>query len=141
MIRYIKLDFMDDSAVEEAYYHVPNTTALEAQRIGIKTIRDAVGDDVLLDKDGCELLNPVGLVDMGRISQDTGDTFGATRDAAPGVAARYYMNRNYFVSDPDAFTVSKQTVDDQSWHGSQQPLTLDEAKVSIAAHRRIGWHV
>jgi hypothetical protein len=69
---------------------------------------------------------------MGRISQDTGHTFSSSKDAAPGIAARYYMNRNYFVADPDAFTVSKQTVDDQSWHGGQQPLTLDEAKVSIA---------
>ena len=130
-IRYIKMDFMEDSAVE-GLYHVPNTTALEAQRIGIKTIRDAVGEHVLLDKDGSELLNPVGLVDMGRISQDTGHTFSSSKDAAPGVAARYYMNRNYFVADPDAFTVSRQTVDDQSWHGGQKPLTLDEAKVSIA---------
>jgi alpha-galactosidase len=130
-IRYIKLDFMEDSAVE-GYYHVPNTTALEAQRIGIQTVRNAVGDEVLLDKDGCELLNPVGLVDVGRISQDTGHTFSSSKDAAPGIAARYYMNRNYFIADPDAFTVSTQTVDDQSWHGGQAPLTLDEAKVSIA---------
>ena len=130
-IRYIKMDFMEDSAVE-GYYHVPNTTALEAQRIGIRTVREAVGEHVLLDKDGSELLNPVGLVDMGRISQDTGHTFSSSKDAAPGIAARYYMNRNYFVADPDAFTVSKQTVDDQNWHGGQQPLTLDEAKVSIA---------
>jgi hypothetical protein len=130
-IRYIKLDFMEDSAVE-GYYHVPNTTALEAQRIGISTIRDAVGEHVLLDKDGCELLNPVGLVDTGRISQDTGHTFSSSKDAAPGVAARYYMNRNYFIADADAFTVSRQTVDDQNWHGGQHPLTLDEAKVSIA---------
>jgi len=42
------------------------------------------------------------------------------------------MNRNYFVSDPDAFSVSMQTVDDQSWHGGQHALTLDEAKASIA---------
>jgi alpha-galactosidase len=42
------------------------------------------------------------------------------------------MNRNYFVADPDAFSVSTQTVDDQSWHGGQRPLTLDEAQVSIA---------
>jgi alpha-galactosidase len=130
-IRYIKLDFMEDSAVE-GYYHVPNTTALEAQRIGIETIRKAVGEQVLLDKDGCELLNPVGLVDVGRISQDTGHTFSSSKDAAPGIAARYYMNRNYFIADPDAFTVSAQTVDDQNWHGGQHPLTLDEAKVSIA---------
>ena len=130
-VRYIKMDFMEDSAIE-GYYHVPNTTALEAQRIGLQTVRDAVGPDVLLDKDGSELLNPVGIVDMGRISQDTGHTFSASHDAAPGIAARYYMNRNYFVADPDAFSVSTQTVDDQSWHGGQKPLTLDEAQVSIA---------
>lgn len=78
------------------------------------------------------MLNLVGLIDAGRISQDTGHTFGATRDAASGVAARYYMNRNFFIADPDAFTVSTQTVDDQSWHNGQQPITLDEAKASIA---------
>ena len=130
-IRYIKMDFMEDSAVE-GFYHVPQTTALEAQRVGIQTIRDAVGPNVLLDKDGCELLNPVGLVDMGRISQDTGHTFPSSRDAATGIAARYYMNRNYYLADPDAFSVSAQTVDDQGWHGGTKPLTLDEAKVSIA---------
>jgi hypothetical protein len=42
------------------------------------------------------------------------------------------MNRNFFIADPDAFTVSTQTVDDQSWHGGQRPLTLDEARVSIS---------
>jgi alpha-galactosidase len=130
-IRYIKMDFMEDSAIE-GFYYKPGTTALEAQRIGLKIIRDAVGEDVLLDKDGSELLNPVGIVDMGRISQDTGHTFSSSKDAAPGIAARYYMNRNFFVSDPDAFTVSSQTVDDASWHGGKKPLTLNEAKVSIA---------
>jgi len=130
-VRFIKMDFMDDSAVEGSYYR-PNTTALEAQRIGLGIIRSTVGENVVLDKDGSPMLNPVGIVDTGRISQDTGHTFEATRDAASGVAARYYMNRNFFVADPDAFTVSTQTVDDQSWHGGQRPLTLDEAKVSIA---------
>ena len=130
-IRYIKMDFMEDSAVE-GFYFKPHTTALEAQRIGIQTVRSAVGDDVLLDKDGCELLNPVGLVDMGRISQDTGHTFSSSKDAASGIAARYYMNRNYFLADPDAFSVSTQTVDDQNWHGGAKALTLEEAKVSIA---------
>ena len=130
-VRFIKMDFMDDTAIEGSYFR-PNTTAMEAQRIGLSIIRRAVGEGVVLDKDGSAMLNPVGLVDAGRISQDTGHTFEATRDAASGVAARYYMNRNYFIADPDAFTVSTQTVDDQSWHGGQRPLTLDEAQVSIA---------
>ena len=130
-VRFIKMDFMDDSAIEGSYFQ-PNTTAMQAQRIGLQIIRDAVGDDVVLDKDGSVMLNPVGLVDAGRISQDTGHSFGATRDAASGIAARYYMNRRFYISDPDAFTVSKQRVSDQAWHGGQAPLTLDEAKMSIA---------
>jgi hypothetical protein len=130
-VRFIKMDFMDSSAVEGIFYR-PNTTALEAQRIGLETIRAAVGDDVVLDKDGSPMLTPVGIVNTGRVSQDTGHTFESTRDAASGVAARYYMNRNFYVTDPDAFTVSTQTIPDRAWHGNVRPLTLDEAEVSIA---------
>lgn len=127
-VRYIKLDFMDNTAIE-AYYHRPNTTALEAQRIGLELIRNAVGEDVLLDKDGSPMLNPVGLVDEGRISQDTGHTFLRSKEAAPGIAARYFMHRNFFVADPDAFTVSRQLLEERT---IQAPLTLNEAQVSIA---------
>jgi hypothetical protein len=127
----IKMDFMDSSAVEGVHYR-PNTTALEALRTGLEIIRQTVGDDVVLDKDGSFMLTPVGIVNTGRIGQDTGHTFGSTHDAATGVAARYYMNRNFYVSDPDAFTVSKQVIGDRVWHGNKQPLTLDEAEASIA---------
>jgi alpha-galactosidase len=130
-IHYIKLDFMDDSAIE-GYYYKPHTTAMEAQRIGLSIIRSAVGDDVYLDKDGSVMVNPVGYVDYGRISQDTGHTFDATKEAEPGIAARYYMNRNYFVADPDAFAVSTQTIADQSWHEGHKPATLAEARAAIA---------
>lgn len=129
-IRYIKLDFMDDTAVEGHYYR-PNTTAMQAQQIGLAIIRETVGKNVYLDKDGSPMLNPVGYTDYGRISQDTGHTFEASRDAATGIAARYYMNRNFYVSDPDAFSLSKQTIADQPNHG-KVPLTLDEARVSMA---------
>jgi alpha-galactosidase len=130
-IRYIKLDFMDDTAIE-GYYYVPHTTALQAQRIGLRIIREAVGDGVLLDKDGSVMLNPVGLVDTGRISCDTGHSFEASRDAAPGIAARYYMNRNFFISDPDAFSVSRRESAGEQDHGGPKPLTLGEAQVAIA---------
>jgi hypothetical protein len=126
--RYIKLDFMDNTAIE-GYYHRPNTTALEAQRIGLEIIRKAVGEDVLLDKDGSPMLNPVGLVDEGRVSQDTGHSFVRSKEAGPGVAARYYMQRNFFNADPDAFTVSRQLLEERT---IQSPLTLNEAQVSIA---------
>ena len=127
-VKYIKLDFMDNTAIE-GYYFRPNTTALEAQRLGLQVIRQAVGDDVLLDKDGSPMLNPVGLLDEGRTSQDTGHTFERSKEAAPGIAARYYMHRNFFIADPDAFTVSRQLLEERE---IQSPLTLEEAQVSIA---------
>jgi len=127
-VRYIKLDFMDNTAIE-GYHYRPNTSALEALRIGLQTIRDAVGDDVLLDKDGSPMLTPVGLADDGRISQDTGHTFLRSREAVSGIAARYYMHRNFFIADPDAFTVSRQMIEERRIAG---PLTLKEAEVSIA---------
>ena len=127
-VRYIKLDFMDNTAIE-GYYHRPSTTALEAQRIGLEIIRKTVGEDVLLDKDGSPMLNPIGLVDEGRISQDTGHAFLRSKEAAPGIAARYYMHRNFFIADPDAFTVSRQLLEERT---IQAPVTLNEAQVSIA---------
>jgi hypothetical protein len=130
-VRYFKLDFMDTSAIE-GYYFRPHTTALEAQRIGLKIIREAVGEDVLLDKDGSPMLNPVGIVDYGRISVDTGHSFRASKEAVPGIAARYYMHRTWFVSDPDAFSVAGQLIPGQTWHQSRTPITLDDAEVSIA---------
>jgi alpha-galactosidase len=129
-VRYIKLDFMDQTDVE-GYRYRANTTALEAQRIGLQIIREAVGNRVLLDKDESPMLVPMGLVDEGRISLDPGHSFQASKDAAPNVAARFYMNRNFYVSDPDAYSVSRQVEPQQTWHQSRSGLTLDEAEVQI----------
>ena len=60
--RYFKLDFMDDTAIEGVHYR-SNTTALEAERIGLQVIRKAIGPDVYIDKDGSPMLNTVGLTD------------------------------------------------------------------------------
>jgi len=128
-VRFIKLDFMDTTAIEGFRYR-PNTTALEAQRIGLQIIRETVGDDVVLDKDGSPMLNAVGLVDTGRISTDTAHSFEATKTAAPGIAARFYMHRNFFVNDPDAFNTTSESFD----NGRRLPplLALSAAQASIA---------
>ena len=129
-LRYIKLDFMDNSAIE-GYYYQPHTTALEAQRIGLRIIRQAVGKHVLLDKDGSVMLAPVGFVNEGRLAPDTGHSFIASKDAVTNIASRFYMNRNFYVSDPDAFSVSKEVEPQQHWHNRKTPLTFHEAEVQI----------
>jgi alpha-galactosidase len=128
-VRFIKLDFMDTTAIE-GYHYRPNTTALEAQRIGLQIIRDAVGDGVLLDKDGSPMLNPVGLVDAGRVSADTGHSFQRTKNAAPGIAARFYMHRNFFLNDPDAFNVTDSHLAEE--RDRRAPVSLAAAQASIA---------
>jgi alpha-galactosidase len=131
-VRFIKLDFMDTAAIE-GYRYRPNTTALEAQRIGLQIIRDTVGNDVVLDKDGSPMLNPVGIVDTGRISQDTGHSFEATKEAAPGIAARFYMNRYFFVSDPDAFNTTSQFFTDYREAPRALPLAAAQASVALSS--------
>jgi alpha-galactosidase len=131
-VRFIKLDFMDTTAIEGYHYH-PNTTALEAQRIGLQVIRDAVGDEVILDKDGSPILNPVGLVDTGRISADTGHSFERTRNAASGIAARFYMQRNFFVNDPDAFNVTATHLMEHAHEQSSISLGAAEASIALSA--------
>jgi len=130
-VRYIKLDFMDTASIE-GYRYKPDTSALEAQRIGLETIRAAVGEEVLLDKDGSPMLPPVGLVDAGRISADSAHSFQTTRALASGVAARFYMNRNYFLNDPDAFNVGAEVPIARGRQGSGQAgPSLSEAQASI----------
>jgi alpha-galactosidase len=131
-VRFIKLDFMDTAAIE-GYRFRPNTTALEAQRIGLQIIREAVGEDVILDKDGSPMLNAVGLADTGRISQDTAHSFQATREAAPGIAARFYMHRNFFVNDPDAFNTCPQQWADVKELKPELPLAAAEASIALSA--------
>jgi len=131
-VRFIKLDFMDTTAIE-GYRYRPNTTALEAQRIGLQVIRDAVGEDVILDKDGSPMLNPVGLVDTGRISADTGHSFERTKNAASGIAARFYMHRNFFVNDPDAFNVTAAHLMERANERSSISLGAAQASIALSA--------
>jgi hypothetical protein len=131
-VRFIKLDFMDTTAIE-GYRYRPNTTALEAQRIGLKIIRDTVGDDVVLDKDGSPMLNAVGLVDTGRVSTDTAHAFEATKQAASGIAARFYMHRNFFVNDPDAFNTTAQAFSEIPDLPSSLELSAAQASIALSA--------
>jgi alpha-galactosidase len=131
-VRFIKLDFMDTTAIE-GYYYRPSTTALEAQRIGLQLIRDTVGDDVILDKDGSPMLNPVGLVDTGRVSADTGHSFLRSKTAAPGIAARFYMNGNFFINDPDAFNVTDTYLVEHSGERSSHSLPTAQTSIALSA--------
>jgi hypothetical protein len=79
------------------------------------------------------MLNPVGLVDTGRISADTGHSFERTRNAASGIAARFYMQRNFFVNDPDAFNVTATHLMERANEKSTISLGAAEASIALSA--------
>jgi len=88
---------------------------------------------VILDKDGSPMLNAVGLVDTGRVSTDTAHAFQETKGAAPGIAARFYMHRNFFVNDPDAFNTTAQSFGDFKELPPSLALTTAQASIALSA--------
>jgi alpha-galactosidase len=131
--QYINLDGMENTAVE-GYRYRPNTTAIEALRIFLKIVRQSVGDELVLKKDGSPMLATVGFVDVGRISIDTFHNFRTTKDAEIGVAGHYYAHRNFWVNDADCINVGRQVrpMDASPVGGAlPPPLSLGEAQVSI----------
>jgi hypothetical protein len=74
----------------------------------------------------------VDIVDYGRISMDTVHSFSGSEEADAGIAARYYMQGNWFVNDRDALSVAGQLIPGQTRHQSKIPITLDDAEVAVA---------
>ena len=131
--RYINLDGMENTAVE-GYRYRPNTTAIEALRILLKLVRQSVGEEIVLQKDGSPLLATVGFVDVGRTSIDTFHNFFIIKEAEIGVAAHYYAHRNFWLNDADCINVGRQVrpMDANPVGGPlPPPLSLNEAQASI----------
>lgn len=102
--RYFKIDGMDYTLIE-GYRYRPNVTAIETQKILLQLLREAMGPDVLFEKDGGPFLSSVGFVDFGRSGWDTGHVFQDVIFASTGLATHYYMHRNFWVTDPAYFNL------------------------------------
>jgi hypothetical protein len=117
---------------------------MEALRITLRTIRDAVGEDVLLDKDGSPMLVPVGIVDEGRLAGDAKHSFEDIKGNAIGLAGRYYMHGTFFIGDPDAFTLQREIPAGQIALNKRlnrplpTPLSSSEAQMSITLAALLG---
>lgn len=131
--QYINLDGMENTAVE-GYRYRRNTTAIEALRIFLGIVRQSVGEEVVLKKDGSPMLPTVGFMDVARTSIDSFHNFAVTKDSEVGLAAHYYAHRNFWVNDADSINVVRQVhpIDATRVGGPlPPPLSLNEAQVSI----------
>lgn len=135
--RYFKMDGLG-FGMPDGCYADPSVTPLEAFRMGLKAIREAVPDSFLL---GCcpPFMGCMGLVDSCRVSPDTSRYWRAPNpkvmncDSSAGVPGignalhttlgNWFMFDRYFRADPDALMARA----DNAFY------TLGEARLSVLA--------
>lgn len=119
--KYLKLDFYYAAGLK-GHYHDPTKTRAQVLRMGMQTIRDAVGPDVTLLGCGAPLGSMIGIVDMMRIGPDvSGDwspnfrgikkllksepSMPCARNSIQNIIARAGMHRKWWINDPDCLLV------------------------------------
>jgi alpha-galactosidase len=119
---YHKVDFLYAGAMEGGRHE--DASALEAYRLGMQVIRDAIGPDSVLVGCGAPLLPTIGLVDAMRISPDVDPSMEppegdisqpGMRSALASGRARAWQNGRLWVNDPDCVLARPQVVDREQW--------------------------
>lgn len=129
--KWIKTDFVYYALLGRRYYK-KNITGVEAYRMGLKIIRDALPEDCFLLNVGVPLGASVGLVDGMRFALDNTSCWGDSdspqaqglKPMVRNVARRYYLNYNLWINHPDMFYLG--SLEEEARWGSK--LTLEEAR-------------
>ena len=135
-VDYYKLDFLyaairyfvPNQKRESVRFHGDYSVALF--RRAIQTIRDAVGDDVILLSCGAPMLECVGIFDAQRVSCDIiwGNSpdfppmWDIVKSASSTILHRYFYNGRVYMNDPDGLVFRDYDI------GDGFTFTLDEAK-------------
>lgn len=117
---YLKLDFLYSAAVDGVYQD-PNVTRGGAYRMGLETVREAVGEDVFLVGCGAPIGPSIGLVDAMRVGNDvapfwrmplTRHFLGTSIDAGTklclvNAVTRSILHNRLWANDPDCLLVRR----------------------------------
>lgn len=121
-VDYFKIDFCYAGCFEGARH--AGLTGVEAYRLGLRLIRDAIGWDALLVACGAPIMPSAGLVDAMRVGPDIavdyeppGDhpTLPSQRNAARNVIARAWQHGRFWVNDPDCLMLRPQVQRRADW--------------------------
>ena len=115
--RFFKIDFLYAAALP-AKRHDPTQSRAGALRLGLQTIRDAIGPDAFLLGCGCPLGPAIGLVDSMRIGCDVTPRWAnpmrwvfrdhhclSTRHSLRNTIHRAFLQRAWWLNDPDCVLV------------------------------------
>ncbi len=118
-VEFFKIDFVYGAALPAKRYD-PDSTRASALRLGLETIREAIGDAFLLGC-GCPLGPAVGIVDAMRIGCDVTPKWDnpllkalavdenvlSTRHALRNVMSRAFMHGRLWINDPDCLMIRR----------------------------------
>jgi hypothetical protein len=107
---YINDQYKDDHIGNNAPFHDPTKTNIEAYRDGLKLLREAAGPDVFFS--GCNvsqnmrsLGGSIGLVDSMRIGPDNGWEWGGVLTPIDHGSPLYFLNGRVWWNDPDPYYI------------------------------------
>jgi alpha-galactosidase len=117
---FFKIDFIYAGALAGRRRH--EVGEIEAYRLGLRLVREAIGDAYLLGC-GAPILASIGLVDAMRVSPDTGPIYEAADDLSePAVrsaivtgAARAFQHGRFWISDPDCLIARPEVERREEW--------------------------
>ena len=121
-IAFHKLDFLYAGAMPGRRH--ADVDPLDAYRLGLRLIRDAIGPDATILGCGAPLLPSIGLVDAMRVSPDVDPAWEPAlgdvsqpgmRSALLAGRARGWMHGRLWVNDPDCLIVRPDVAGREAW--------------------------
>ncbi|MDH5715070.1 MAG: alpha-galactosidase [Candidatus Aminicenantes bacterium] len=111
---YVKIDFVFFAARGGVYHQA--LSPIEACRLGLETIRKAVGEGRFILGCGAPLGPSIGVTDGMRIGQDVSARWESIIPCILATANRFFFHRQVWFNDPDCLVV-------------RPPLSLQQAQV------------
>lgn len=119
---FFKLDFLYAGALAGSRFKP--STAEEAYRQGLRTIREAVGPDAILLGCGAPIFPSIGLVDVMRVSPDTAavlehtsgdESLPSSKNALHTGIAREWQHGRFWINDPDCLLAAPTVQGREQW--------------------------
>ncbi len=111
---YVNDHYKDDHIGNNAPFHDPTKTNIEAYRDGLKLLREAAGPDVFFS--GCNVSQnmrsfggSIGLVDSMRIGPDNGWEWRGVLTPIDHGSPLYFLNGRVWWNDPDPYYIRANT--------------------------------
>lgn len=124
--RYFKLDANTWGALPFGKHYLEDCTSIQAYRMGMAAILDAIGEDSFVLGCNAPLWATLGLVNGMRVSTDIDRNWPIVRQVAHECLYRQYQHGSFWINDPDCCVVQGEA------------LTEEEKRFHLAYQMAVG---